>query len=104
VKPHDVFRREENDLFVTVPVSYADVALGADIDVPTLDGPPVTLRIKPGTQPGSRHRVRGKGIATTKSTGDLIVTVDVVVPTSLNDAERAAVEQLAAASTVETTP
>ena len=66
--------------------------------MPTLDGPAVKLRIKPGTQPGSRHRVRGKGIETTKSTGDLIVTVDIVVPTSLSDAERSAIEQLAAAS------
>ena len=81
-----------------VPVSFPDAALGADVAVPTLDGPPVTLRIKPGTQPGSRHRVRGKGIATQKGTGDLIVTVDVVVPTSLSEAERAAIEQLAAAS------
>ncbi len=104
VAPHPRFGRNGNDLTVRVPVPFTKAVLGADIDVPTLDGPPVTLRIKPGTQPGSRHRVRGKGIATTKSTGDLIVTVDVVVPTSLNDAERAAVEQLAAASTVETTP
>ena len=58
----------------------------------------MTLRIKPGTQPGSRHRVRGKGIETKKGTGDLIVTVDVVVPTSLSEAERTAIEQLAAAS------
>ncbi len=64
----------------------------------TLDGPAVKLRIKPGTQPGSRHRVKGKGIATKKSTGDLIVTVDVVVPTQLSDAERSAIEQLAAAT------
>ena len=104
VAPHPRFARSGNDLTVRVPVSFTQAALGADIDVPTLDGPPVTLRIKAGTQPGSRHRVRGKGIATKKSAGDLIVTVDVVVPTSLNDAERAAIEQLAAASTVETTP
>ena len=71
------------------------------MSVPTLDGPPVTLRIKPGTQPGSRHRVRGRGIAGKKGTGDLIVTVDVVVPTSLSDAERSAIEQLAAASVKE---
>ena len=98
VAPHPRFGRDGNDLTVRVPVTFAEAALGADIDVPTLDGPTVTLRIKPGTQPGSRHRVQGKGIATKKGTGDLIVTVDVVVPTSLSDAERAAVEQLAAAS------
>ena len=81
---------------------FADAALGGDVAVPTLDGPTVTLRIKPGTQPGSRHRVKGKGIATKKATGDLIVTVDVVVPTSLSDAERTAIEQLAAATAGET--
>ena len=52
------------------------------------------LRLKPGTQPGSRHRVKGKGIVTDKATGDLIVTVDVVVPTSLNDDEQKIIDQL----------
>lgn len=105
VMPHSQFGRNGDDLTVTVPVSFADAALGADIDVPTLNGAPVTLRIKPGTQPGSRHRVKDKGIErTTKSgmkRGHLIVTVDVAVPTELNDAQRAAIEALASASTVE---
>jgi molecular chaperone DnaJ len=98
VSPHPRFGRTGNDLTVRVPVSFTDAALGADVVVPTLDGPPVTLRIKAGTQPGSRHRVRGKGIETKRATGDLIVTIDVMVPTSLSDAERSALEQLAAAS------
>jgi molecular chaperone DnaJ len=68
--------------------------------VPTLDGGPVRLRIKPGTQPGSKHRVKGRGVASKRRTGDLIVTTDVVVPTKLSDAERAAVEDLAKATTV----
>jgi molecular chaperone DnaJ len=105
VMPHPRFGRNGDNLTVTVPVSFADAALGADIDVPTLNGSPVTLRIKSGTQPGSRHRVKDKGIErTTKSgtkRGHLIVTVDVVVPTELNDAQRAAVEAYAAASTVD---
>ena len=62
--------------------------------MPTLDGAEVSLRLKAGTQSGSRHRVKGKGIETPKSTGDLIVTVDVSVPTTLTDEERAAVESL----------
>jgi molecular chaperone DnaJ len=62
--------------------------------VPTLDGSDVTLRLKAGTQSGSRHRVKGKGIELPKQTGDLIVTVDVNVPTKLNDDERAAIEAL----------
>jgi molecular chaperone DnaJ len=104
VMPHPRFGRNGDDLTVTVPVSFADAALGGEIDVPTLDGGSVTLRIKPGTQSGSRHRVKNKGITRrTKrgtTTGNLIVTVEVVVPTELNDAQRAAVEAFAAASTV----
>jgi molecular chaperone DnaJ len=98
VAPHPRFGRNGNDLTVRVPVSFTDAALGADVPVPTLEGSTVTLRIRPGTQPGSRHRVKGKGIETKKATGDLIVTVDVVVPTTLTDAERSAIEQLAAVS------
>ncbi len=102
VIPHQRFGRSDNNLTVTVPVSFADAALGADIDVPTLAGPTVTMHIKPGTQSGSRHRVRGKGIETTKATGNLIVTVNVVVPTELSDAERQAITELRAATTVDT--
>jgi molecular chaperone DnaJ len=100
VMPHHLFGRDGNNLTVRVPVTFAEAALGAAVDVPTLDGPRVTLRIKPGTQSGSRHRVKGKGIATAKTTGDLIVTVDVVVPSELSDEQRAAVEALAAATTI----
>lgn len=101
VGPHPRFGRSGDDLTVRVPISFAQAVLGADIAVATLDGPDVTLRIRPGTQPGSRHRVKGRGIAGKQRTGDLIVTVDVVVPTELSDAERVAVEQLAAATTVD---
>ena len=91
------FGRDGNNLTVHVPVSFAQAALGGEVSVPTLDGTSVKLRLKPGTQPGSRHRVRGKGITTKKATGDLIVTVDVRVPTELNDEQRAALEAFAAA-------
>jgi molecular chaperone DnaJ len=64
--------------------------LGADVNVPTLEGDAVTLRLRAGTQPGSRHRVKGRGIATDKKVGDLIVTVDIVVPTSLTEPQREA--------------
>ncbi|HSL73432.1 MAG TPA: molecular chaperone DnaJ [Ilumatobacteraceae bacterium] len=100
VTPHPLFGRSGDHLTVSVPVTFAEAALGGEIDVPTLDGQRVTLRLKPGTQTGSRHRVRGKGIATTSGSGDLIVTVNVQVPTELTDEQRAAVEQLAAATTV----
>ena len=100
VMPHPLFGRSGDNLTVSVPITVAEAALGGEIDVPTLDGPRVTLRLKPGTQTGSRHRVRGKGIETAKHTGDLIVTVNVHVPTDLTDAQREAIEQLAAATTV----
>ena len=100
VRPHERFGRSGSNLTVTVPISFVDAALGADIDVPALDGTTVKLRIRPGTQSGSRHRVKGKGIHTAKATGDLIVTVTVMVPTHLSTEQRQAIEQLAAATTV----
>jgi molecular chaperone DnaJ len=100
VIPHERFGRKGPDLTLRVPISFAEAALGADIDVPTLDGNTVKLRLKAGTQSGSRHRVRGKGVVTPKHEGDLIVTVDVMVPTHLTPEQRAAIEALAAATTV----
>jgi molecular chaperone DnaJ len=100
VTPHASFGRDGSNLTVRVPVSFPIAALGGDIDVPTLDGTPVKLRLKPGTQPGSRHRVRGKGVVTAKHEGDLIVTVEVHVPTRLNVEQRAALEAFAEASNV----
>jgi len=106
VAPHRQFGRSGRNLTVTVPVTFPQVALGGHIDVPTLDGSIVKLRLKPGTPSGSRHRVKGKGITTTSKregtkSGDLIVTVEVEVPTSLTDEQRSAIERLAAATTVD---
>lgn len=84
-----------------VTIDFWQAALGDVIGVPTLRGPDVTLRVKPGTQSGSRHRVRGKGISTPKATGDFIVTIDVEVPRHLNREQRDAIEALKAASTAE---
>lgn len=98
VVAHARFGRDGDNLTVRVPVSFDQAALGGEIEVPTLDGSPVTLRIKAGTQPGSRHRVRGKGVVTAKHHGDLIVTVDVQVPTHLTAEQRSAVEAYAAAT------
>jgi molecular chaperone DnaJ len=89
VKPHDVFRREENDLFVTVPVSYADVALGADVDVPTLEGRE-KIAVKAGTQSGEQVRLRTKGLPNVHDgrRGDLVVTVEVEVPKKITSRQR----------------
>jgi molecular chaperone DnaJ len=97
---HARFGRDGDNLTVRVPVRFDQAALGGDVDVPTLDGTSVKLRLKPGTPSGSRHRVRGKGVVTAKHEGDLIVTVDVQVPTHLTPEQRAAVEAFAAASRV----
>ena len=81
-----------------VPVTFPEAALGADIAVPTLDGDPVTLRLPPGTRSGRTFRVRGRGVPAPKGAGDLLVTVEVAVPATLSEAQRRAVEELAAAS------
>jgi molecular chaperone DnaJ len=99
VMPHKLFGRDGDNLVVHVPVTYAEAVLGADIEVPVLDGSKVRIRIKPGTQPGARHRVKGRGISTPKGAGDLIVIVDIAVPAHPSEAERKAVEELARVST-----
>lgn len=95
VTPHPLFGRDGLNVLVTVPVRYTALALGASITVPTLRGEPVTVRLRPGTQSGSRHRVKGRGVVTKDGTGDLIVTVEVTVPETLTDTEREALERLA---------
>lgn len=92
VNPHPVFGRQGKNLTVTVPVTFAQAALGAEISVPTFEGDPVTLRLPPGSQPGQVLRVRGKGVETAKGTGDLLVTVALEVPTELSDEQRQALE------------
>ncbi len=98
VKPHPLFGRRGNDLTVTVPITFPEAALGADVAVPTLDGGPVKVRIPGGTRSGRTFRVRGKGVAARRKTGDMLVTVEVAVPQKLSADERRAVEALAAAA------
>ena len=69
VTPHEQFGRSGNDLTVRVPVTSPRPPSATTSSVPTLDGPDVTLRVKPGTQSGSRHRVKGKGITTVVEEG-----------------------------------
>src|SRR5690606_6225536 len=97
VTPHPIFGRSGDNLTLTVPVSFDEAALGAEIKVPTLGGSPVTLRIPAGTPNGRTFRVRGKGLAGKDArgaprTGDLLVTVEVHVPATLNAEARAALE------------
>ncbi len=95
VAAHELFGRKGDHLTVVAPVSFDELALGAPITVPTLGGSPVTLRIPAGTPNGRVLRVRGrgapvKGTGTDGARGDLLVTVEVQVPTELDDAEREA--------------
>jgi molecular chaperone DnaJ len=97
VSPHPLFGRKGDNLTLTVPVTFDEAALGAEIKVPTLSGAPVTLKIPPGTPNGRAFRVRGRGVPHTSgpakgSTGDLLVTVEVQVPAVLNAKARDAVE------------
>jgi molecular chaperone DnaJ len=72
VEPHPVFSLDGDDVRVTVPVSFAEAALGAQVDVPTLDGAPVRVKVPAGTPSGRTLRVKGHGVRTAKGTGDLL--------------------------------
>ncbi len=94
VAEHPIFKRDGADLRVTVPLTYTEAALGAEIDVPTLDGK-VTLRIPPGTSSGRTFRVKGAGFANPKGgRGNLLVTVEVTVPAELGDEEKRLLTEL----------
>ncbi len=100
VAGHPVFGRNGHNLTVTVPVTFTEAALGADIKVPSHRGQPVSLRIPPGTPNGRTFRVRGKGVRRSDGThGDMLVKVDVQVPTELTDDARNALEKFRAATT-----
>ncbi len=96
VKPHEIFQRDGDDLLCEVPVSFVQAALGAEIDVPTLDGKS-SIKIPAGTQPGTMFRLRGKGVKNIQGygTGDLHVRINVEVPTHLSAAQRAKLEEFA---------
>ena len=97
VRKHPVFELDGANLRLDVPVTFAEATLGATIEVPTLGGEPVRLRVAPGTPSGRVLRVKGRGVSTKSSTGDLLATVQVAVPSHLSDKAREAVEALAAA-------
>jgi molecular chaperone DnaJ len=83
VRKHPVFERDGLNLRVDVPVTFAEATLGATIEVPTLGGDPVKLRVTPGTPSGRVLRVKGRGVTTSKATGDLLAMVQVAVPSHL---------------------
>jgi len=102
VGAHPVFGRRGEHLTVTVPVTFPEAALGADIKVPTLSGGPVTLKLPPGTPNARTFRVRGRGAPRKDGTrGDLLVTVEVTVPPSLQSEARQALEEFQTATSGE---
>ncbi|TDC73405.1 molecular chaperone DnaJ [Micromonospora sp. KC606] len=96
VRPDDLFGRSGDDLTLTVPITFAEAVLGTNLRVPTFDGA-VTLRVPPGTPSGRVLRARGKGVVRRDGrAGDLLVTLDVLVPATVSDEARAALESFAA--------
>lgn len=96
VKPHKIFQRYEDDILLELPINIAQAVLGAEVEAPTLEGPKM-MKIPPGTQPGKVLRLRGLGVPHLRRSGrgDLLVTVNVRVPTQLTAEQRAAFEKLA---------
>ncbi len=98
VKPHPFYTRDGDNLRIHVPVTFAEAALGAEIEVPTFDGEHVRVRVPAGTPSGRTLRVKGHGVKTSKATGDLLVTIDVAVPANLSKAAEEAVRAFAEAT------
>lgn len=105
VQPHKYFRRREFDILLDLDVNIAQAALGAEVDVPTVDGPD-KLKIPAGTQPGQVLTLRGKGVPRLRSNGrgDQLVIVNVAVPKKLTADQRALLEQLAGSMGSEVQP
>ena len=89
VRKHEIFKRQDNDVYIVMPITIVQATLGATLQVPTLDGP-VEYDIPEGTQPGTRFRLRGKGVPFLRGRGrgDQYVTVDVEVPKNLTQKQK----------------
>ncbi len=98
VTPHPLFKRDENNLLMTLPVTFTETALGADIAVPTLGGDDVTVRLAPGTPNGKKLKIKGQGISRNHEQGDLILTIDVQVPQRVDGKAKKALEEFAEAT------
>jgi len=93
VTKHPVYTRDGDNLLMTLPVTFTEAALGADIAVPTLGGEEVKVRLAPGTQNGKVLRLKGRGITRNHNTGDMLITVDVNVPQRLDSKAKKALEE-----------
>jgi molecular chaperone DnaJ len=107
VQPHDSFERDGKDVYCAIPISITQAALGADINVPTLDGKQVKLSVPPGTQNARVLRLKGEGVPELHAPsrrGDLYIKLVVRVPTKLNAKARELLKELAASNGEETSP
>jgi DnaJ-class molecular chaperone len=93
IQPHPYFRREGNNVILDVPISISEAILGAKVDVPTLDGTKLSVKVPAGTSSGARLRLRGKGIAG----GDQFIEIKVAVPSTVNDRGRKLIEEFSQA-------
>jgi len=93
VQPHSFFGRAGHDLTLELPVTYPEAALGAEVRVPTLNGP-VTMKVPAGTPDGKTFRLKGKGAPKRGGNGDLLVTTRVEVPRKLSRSEKDLLKQL----------
>jgi len=98
VKPHPIFSRKSENILLTLPVTFVEATLGADIKVPTLDGEEVTVRLAPGTPNGRTLRVKGRGIKKGSVTGDLLATIEVQVPQKIEGEANEALKKFADAT------
>ena len=94
VRPHEIFQRDGDDLLCEVPIGFVQAALGSEIEVPTLDSK-ASIKIPPGTQPGTMFRLKGKGVKNIQGYGygDLHVRINVEVPTHLSAAQKAKLQE-----------
>ncbi len=100
VRPHKIFRRQGNDLYLDLPISFTQAALGADVDVPVLGGGTTKFHIPEGTQNGARYRIRGQGVQQLRgsSRGDLVMDVRVEIPKRLTERQKELLRQFEAES------
>lgn len=95
IKPHPVFKRKGDDIYVQLPVTFGEAALGAKIEVPTIDGS-AAMKLPPGTQGGQRFKLSGKGFISprTKHRGDEYVDIKIVVPKDIPESAREAINKI----------
>jgi molecular chaperone DnaJ len=105
IRPHDFFERHGHDLYCVIPISFPQAALGAEFEIPGIDGP-VSIKIPEGTQSGKELRIRGRGVPhlNERGQGDLVVKVIVQIPKKLSRAQRELVAKLAESLSIENRP